>query len=64
MAVYAFQERRLTETIYRFSSYRPVHALPLGYKNQPVDDTQENNRRLLLDPCKAHKYIKWEGRRI
>jgi hypothetical protein len=40
----------------RYSSYRTLNALRLGYKNQTVYVVYRNNRSLFCDPHKTHKY--------
>jgi hypothetical protein len=41
---------------YRFRLYRAVNILRPGYKNQPVNAVYGDNRCLLSDPYKTHKY--------
>jgi len=49
--------------IYRFSSYRAVNTLRLGYKNQTVNAVHRNNG-CFSDPHKTNKYTVREERRI
>jgi len=45
-------------------TYRAVNTLHLGYKNQPVDAVQRNNRCLFSDLHKTHKPAVWAGRSV
>ena len=40
-------------------TYRAVNTIRLGYKKQPVNAVQWNNRCLFWDPHKTHKYTVW-----
>ena len=44
-------------------TYRAVNTLRLGYKNQPVNAVQWNNRCLFSEPHNTHKYAVCRGRR-